>query len=346
MIGLEGYVLRKTYFYEVSPVTIGRVHLFMTNKNEQTPLKLKEKLIEDYQNKSLEDLKNGQEIETNYGSCYRFTSEEKLTINQPEKDKIDQFLRGDLKLIKGIGECKERKLKEDGYLCIEDLREHPVYSQDASELLENMDNDNISPLLQWISSRYSSSHRFNLLLSSLSGIENMLFMDIETLGLKDVPLILIGVAEVSGKGLIINQYLLRDLKEEKAVLESFISHQNSNNIYVTFNGRSFDVPFIRSRMRYYGMKNRINTEHLDLFHFSRRQWKNQLPNCRLQTLEKHLFGLERCDDVPSSKVPEFYLTYHKTGNIGPLIPIIEHNREDVITLAKILSLLNKTTDLV
>lgn len=318
----------------------------MIYSNDQSPQKLKEKLLDDYQNKSLEDLENGEEIENNYGSCYRFTTAKKLKINKPAKNKIDQSLLGDLKLIKGIGICKERKLKKEGYLCIADLQDHPVFSKKACEFTESFENGNISRILEWITARYSSSHRLNLLLSSLSGIENLLFMDIETLGLKDVPLILIGVAEVSGDGLIINQYLLRDLKEEKAVLESFIAHQNDNNIYVTFNGRSFDVPFIRNRMHHHGIKNKINTEHLDLYHFSRRQWKNQLPNCQLQTLEKHLFGLERCDDVPSSKVPEFYRSYQKTGNIGPLIPILEHNREDVITLAKLLSVLNQTTDLI
>ena len=318
----------------------------MIYSNDQSPQKLKEKLLEDYQNQSLEDLENGEEIETNYGSCYRFTTEQKFKIIKPAKDKINQSLLGDLKLIKGIGACKERKLKKEGYLSIEDLKDHPVYSKEASEFIESIENENIPHILEWITARHSPSHRFNLLLSSLSGIENMLFMDIETLGLKDAPLILIGVAEVSNDGLIINQYLLRDLKEEKAVLESFIAHQNDNNIYVTFNGRSFDVPFIRNRMHYHGIKNKINTEHLDLYHFSRRQWKNQLPNCQLQTLEKHLCGLERCDDVPSSKVPEFYRSYQKTGNIGPLIPILEHNREDVITRAKLLSLLNQTTDLI
>lgn len=316
----------------------------MTKNNVQTPQKLKEKLIENYQDKSLEDLENGEEIETIYGSCYRFTTEEKLKIKTLTPNKVNLCLMGDLKLIKGIGESKERRLKEEGYLSLDDLKEHPVFSKSACEFLENVETGDISILSEWISSRYSSSHRLNLFLSSLSGTENMLFMDIETLGLKEVPLILIGVAEASEDGLIINQYLLRDLKEERAVLESFLSHQDNDNFYVTFNGRSFDVPFIRSRMHYYGMKNNINSQHLDLLHFSRRQWKNQLPNCRLQTLEKHLFGLERCDDVPSSQVPEFYLTYRKTGNIGPLVPIIEHNREDVVTLAKILSLLHQTED--
>lgn len=316
----------------------------MTNEHQENPQKLKEKLLEQYKDKSLEDLESGREIDTKWGSCYCFTTEEKLNIKTSHKNKVNQCLLNDLKLIKGIGVSKEKKLKDDGYLSLEDLKEHPIYAESACEFTDNIQTRNVDALSEWISSRYSASHPLNLLLSSISGTENMLFMDIETLGLKDVPLILIGVAETSRDGLTINQYLLRDLKEERAVLEGFFSHQNSDKVYVTFNGRSFDVPFIRSRIRYHGLKTKINRQHLDLLHYSRRQWKSELPNCRLQTLEKHLFGVEREDDVPSSKVPDFYLTYRKTGNIGPLIPIIEHNREDVITLARILSLLHQTMD--
>ncbi|HMK53905.1 MAG TPA: ribonuclease H-like domain-containing protein, partial [Methanobacteriaceae archaeon] len=85
----------------------------------------------------------------------------------------------------------------------------------------------------------------------------------------------------------------------------------------------------------------IPQDHLDLLYPSRNKWKSDLPNCQLQTLEKHLFGIERVDDVPGYLVPEFYKTYLKEGNIGPLIPIIEHNREDVITLIRLLSLIQK-----
>ena len=35
-------------------------------------------------------------------------------------------------------------------------------------------------------------------------------------------------------------------------------------------------------------------------------------------------------------VPEFYETYLQSGNPGPLVPIVEHNREDVTSLAKLL----------
>lgn len=317
----------------------------MTYEPDNSPQKLKQKLLENYQDKSLEDLEHGEEIETKRGKCYRFTTHEKLEIKTLNEKKVNKCLLGDLKLIKGIGQAKERKLKENGFKSLDDLKDHPSYGASACNLLEKMETGDVCSISDWISTRYSASHHLNLLLSSLSGPENMLFMDIETLGLMDVPLILIGVAEGNEDGLTINQYLLRDLKEEKAALDGFLSHQSSDNVYVTFNGRSFDVPFIKSRMRFHHLDEKINTQHLDLLHFSRRQWNNQLPNCRLQTLEKHFFGVERCDDVPSSKVPEFYLSYRETGNIGPLVPIIEHNREDVVTLAKILSLLHQCSDL-
>ena len=55
------------------------------------------------------------------------------------------------------------------------------------------------------------------------------------------------------------------------------------------------------------------------------------------TLEKYLLDIERIDDVPNTLVPDFYETYLKTENPGPLIPIIDHNKQDLISLASIFS---------
>jgi uncharacterized protein len=313
--------------------------------DEENSKKIKTKLMEKYQDKKLDDLKNGEEIETFYGACYRFETLKKLKIDTLKENMVLNKIISDLKLIKGIGESKEKKLKNKGFKTLEDLTSHPFFSDEAAKLLEIVANGDLSLLSSAVSSRYSPSHPLQLFISCIPGTNNLLFIDIETLGLKDVPLILIGIAETTEKGLIINQYLIRNLKEENAALDAFISHLDDDSVFVTFNGRSFDLPFIKSRMRFHGIKNRLRRPHLDLLHFSRRQWKSELPNCRLQTLEKHLFGVERNDDVPSSLVPDFYLSYLKTGNIGPLIPIIEHNREDVITLARIMSCLHQNLDL-
>jgi len=312
--------------------------------HEENPQKLKTKLMDDYQDKKLDDLKNGKEIETCFGACYQFRTREKLQIGILKEKMVLNKILTDLKLIKGIGESKEEKLKKTGFETLDDLTSHPSFRKEATDLLEIVYNGDLSLLASAVSSRYSPSHPLQLYISCIPGTHNLLFMDIETLGLKNVPLILIGIAETTEKGLIINQYLIRNLKEENAVLDAFISHLDDDSVFVTFNGRSFDLPFIRSRMQFHGIKTKLGKPHLDLLHFSRRQWKSQLPNCRLQTLERHLFGVERDDDVPSSLVPDFYMSYLKTGNIGPLVPIIEHNKEDVITLARILSCLNQNLD--
>jgi hypothetical protein len=38
-------------------------------------------------------------------------------------------------------------------------------------------------------------------------------------------------------------------------------------------------------------------------------------------------------------VPEFYNLYRRTGNPGPLVPVVEHNRQDLISLVRLFALL-------
>jgi uncharacterized protein YprB with RNaseH-like and TPR domain len=60
-----------------------------------------------------------------------------------------------------------------------------------------------------------------------------------------------------------------------------------------------------------------------------------LPDCRLETVEK-LLCVERAIDIPSALVPEFYLDYLRERNVGPLVAILEHNRQDLLSLALLL----------
>ncbi|MGZ7160833.1 MAG: ribonuclease H-like domain-containing protein, partial [Methanobacterium sp.] len=170
---------------------------------------------------------------------------------------------------------------------------------------------------------------------------DFIFLDIETLGLFNSPIILLGIAKVSENNINVKQYLSRSLSEEKAVLDAFISNVDPDSAFVTFNGQTFDLPFIRNRMRYFNLKKDVDHTHFDVLHYSRREWSEELMNCQLQTLEKHLFNIVREDDVPSGLVPEFYQEYIKTGNVGPIIPIIKHNEQDIITVAMIFSRLHE-----
>lgn len=314
------------------------------NGSDETE-KLRSKLMEKYSDNSLDEVFSGDIIDTDHGSCYKIKDSRKLKLNTIPKSKAKSNLLNDLKIIKGIGDSKEQKLISEGYLTVEDLREHPSYCDEACKLLDILDEENITDITNYVTGRYPKSHPSALYSSCFSTDDKFLFMDIETLGLKSVPLILIGVSRVESKKIVVDQYLLRDLEDEVSALEAFNSNIESDTIFVSFNGQTFDVPYIKDRLRHHGINNDLNRNHLDLMHFSRRAWKNQLPNCKLQTIEKHLFDFEREDDVPSSMVPSFYKTYLETGNIGPLIPIVEHNKEDVITLARILSRLHTEMDI-
>jgi uncharacterized protein YprB with RNaseH-like and TPR domain len=170
-----------------------------------------------------------------------------------------------------------------------------------------------------------------------------LIFDIETLGFSSVPIILIGLARIQDGILLIDQYLSRNIKEEPAMLTAFMNHFRESETIITFNGTRFDIPFVEDRLSYYKIEECLyNKTHHDALPLSRYAWKKKLPNCKLGTLEKHILGIEREDDVPSRSVPDFYRTYIKHKNVGPLIPIIGHNRQDLITLARIFSKLRES----
>jgi hypothetical protein len=159
--------------------------------------------------------------------------------------------------------------------------------------------------------KYSRKCRDNILKSiSLIDKEDFKFMDIETKGLSNVPIILIGIAEIKGDDIVASQYFLRDYTEEASVIDAYLSHLDDDSVHVTFNGKTFDVPFIKNRCRY----NRIE----------------------LQTIEEELFDIKRIDDVPGQYIPGYYDAYLENDNIGPVVPIIEHNAQDVISLASFL----------
>ncbi|HEY0073353.1 MAG TPA: ribonuclease H-like domain-containing protein, partial [Abditibacteriaceae bacterium] len=83
--------------------------------------------------------------------------------------------------------------------------------------------------------------------------------------------------------------------------------------------------------------------HLDMLHQARRKWRSQVPDCRLQTLEKFLCGRGRVGDVPGYKIPGQYADFVERTRAGQnaawlLSPILHHNALDLLTLAEIVCL--------
>jgi uncharacterized protein YprB with RNaseH-like and TPR domain len=289
---------------------------------------------------TLDELFRGSECETYEGICYCIRSEEQLGIRDSDRNKVQDELSCDLTLVYGIGRKKERELKERGFRTIADLTRHRRFGRAASETLRTLSGDPAS-IISLVSRWHSPSHHLAFRTSGLYGKRDLLFIDLETLGFFSRPIILFGLAEVRDDLLLISQYLLRSIEEELPALSAVHDMLNEERVLVSFNGKTFDIPYLMERSAYYGRPVRIGNPHYDLLHFSRRQWKNQFPDCRLVTLEHHLFGIDRHDDIPSAMVPEFYEAFLTSGNPGPLVPIITHNRQDLVSLARLFSLMQE-----
>jgi uncharacterized protein len=327
---------------EPSPPPVGYAsRTFVDIREYEAAQRLKRFLIQKYRGRALEEILPGEEIRTKRGGCYHIKSREALHLRIMEAPKVREKMLSDLKLIYGIGEMTERALMGQGYRTIEDLVRHPRFGKAASSFLKLVDRKDTIRITDWIGRWFQKSHPLALFASGFHRPEDFVILDIETLGIFGRPIILFGIAGVDGGEIRISQYLLRHISEEPAALHELLSHVGENSAWITFNGRTFDVPYVRERLAYYRMRADLDRAHFDVLHFSRRAWRGRFPDCRLTTLEKCLFGIEREDDIPSGLVPEFYEAFMRTGNAGPLVPIVEHNRMDLVTLAALFSRLHE-----
>lgn len=175
-----------------------------------------------------------------------------------------------------------------------------------------------------------------LCIASERRAEELLFMDIETCGLGGTPVFLIGTMNFDQGDLVFEQCFARDYAEEPAVLAAFAERLERTQLLVTFNGKSFDMNQIAERAIFHGMEiDKKARPHLDLLHQSRRFWRNQTPNCRLQTLEQLLCGRRRVGDIPGWAIPDAYHRFVQTGNAAEVRDILHHNLLDLLTMAEL-----------
>jgi len=172
--------------------------------------------------------------------------------------------------------------------------------------------------------------------------ENILFIDTETTGLSGgagTYVFLIGVAKYQKNGIQFAQFFLQDPAEESSQLSALESFVSSSELIVSYNGKSFDLPRIKTRFSFHGRKSPFDGMlHIDLLHIARRLWKRHLPSCTLGDLEHHILGLKRSSlDIPGWQVAEKFFDYLQTGDPDPLQSVFYHNEIDVISLISLLS---------
>jgi uncharacterized protein len=295
-------------------------------------------LVGRFEGKPVETVFSGHALTNEGGSCFALTTSYSPGILKFDASVVRNHLLDDLTLVRGIGLSTQRRLKSHGFTTLPDLLSHPRYRGRVSEVLECLVNGKSGEVIDLIGMRHQKSHPLALGTALFHEPEEMVFVDIETMGLFSRPIILFGVGRYEKGLFVVHQYLVRDIPEEEAALIATCEHfAGDAPALVTFNGKSFDLPYIRDRLAYYGMRIPESIPHYDMLHFSRRHWKGKFPSLCLAALESEVFGISRDDDVPGQMVPEFYETYLRTGNCGPLVPIVEHNRQDVLSLAMLFS---------
>jgi hypothetical protein len=289
-----------------------------------------------YDGISLCEIFTGTEKISEAGVCFHITNEHELPVPAFDTERYQQDLLSDLTLVKGIGDATCHRLKTRGYTKITDLVCHPKYRANAYQVLEQLKRGNSLPIMDYVGSRHAKSHPLVLGAAGLHEPEDFMFLDIETMGLFSRPIILFGIGIIEHGRFFVHQYVVRDIEEELPALLATLGHLCGDNTgLVTFNGKSFDYPYLIDRLAYYGMNPETRVPHFDVLHFSRRRWKGKYPSLCLSSLEKEILGVSRQGDIPGQMVPEFYEDYLRTGNCGPLVPIIEHNRQDVVSLARL-----------
>ena len=167
--------------------------------------------------------------------------------------------------------------------------------------------------------------------------DDVVFVDLETTGLGMTPLFLIGALSWQGGELVARQYLARDYSEEAAATALFMNLAHDKRLLISFNGKSFDWPFLRLRAAVNAVPCLLSFAHFDLLHECRRIWRHALPNCKLQTLEQHVCGRpRRTGDIPGQDIPQAYHDFVRTGNAAQMAQIIQHNLLDLVTMAELL----------
>lgn len=169
------------------------------------------------------------------------------------------------------------------------------------------------------------------------GLHEAAFIDTETTGLSTaagVVAFLIGVGYFTPDAFVVRQYFLRDYPDEPGMLAHLAELLSQFRAVVSFNGRTFDWPLLTTR---FTMQRRrlplAGSPHIDLLPPSRRLWRERLGDCSLGNLEVQVLGMERHGDVAGALIPALFSQYLQTGDAAPLLPVLYHNQQDLVSLA-------------
>ncbi|MHA2475163.1 MAG: ribonuclease H-like domain-containing protein [Promethearchaeota archaeon] len=251
-----------------------------------------------------------------------------------------------LKTVQYIGDFVENRLKSRGIKTLKDLKFLNLrYWSFANDILKSIEKRDYNTLRE-------NKYIDDLDVSFCFNVGDLLFLDIETLGLYDNAIIIVGIGYFKNQKYQIHLYFARSLEEEIAICEHLRKEILPHfRCFITYNGKRFDIPFIARRFLYYFEENPMIYEnetpyeisnskfhHIDLYHICRKRLRGMFEKYTLTNIEEQLLNLRRENELPSSMVPQCYKKYqdNPTRYIGLIKECIEHNYYDVYSMPLIL----------
>ncbi|MEK4029015.1 ribonuclease H-like domain-containing protein [Pseudobacillus sp. FSL P4-0506] len=165
---------------------------------------------------------------------------------------------------------------------------------------------------------------------------DLFFFDTETTGLgggTGNTIFLLGYARIQEEEVIVRQHFLPAPGNEVALYSSFLERVDYTTL-VTYNGKSFDWPQVKTRhtlVREHVPK-LPSFGHFDLYHASRRLWKHSMESVKLVNVEREKLDICRTEDVPGYLAPMIYFDFVERKHPEGILKVMEHNEKDILTL--------------
>lgn len=166
----------------------------------------------------------------------------------------------------------------------------------------------------------------------------IVFLDLETTGLSGgtgTYAFLCGIGIVEGESFKVLQLFLEGPARERSWLAAIDSVVPPDACLVTYNGKAFDLPLLRTR-HILSRSTPVwdKSPHIDLLHHARRIYRGRLESCSLGSMERHILHIARegCD-IPGWQIPALYAEYLRTHDASKLQGVFYHNRQDILSLA-------------
>lgn len=175
--------------------------------------------------------------------------------------------------------------------------------------------------------------------------------DLETLGLSSRrdPIILSGFLEEKNGAYHAVQFFAETPEQEEALIRETLSFLNTQSFLLTFNGRSFDIPFFTARAAKFGLRKEAEQAfrhiyHLDLYQIIRSYspLADVLSSLSQKSVEQ-LLGIDhlRKDQIDGGESIREYESYLEKPTEKAESTILLHNHDDILQLARLLPILKK-----